>query len=234
MRQRRKDGYADLTGEFRVPPTASRVKSFISWLLRWAKLQPMEADIVGLVAASDAGDEAAMKQLFATLYAELRRIAQRELARAGGRQVALAPSSLLHQAYVALGTRGNPVPTERARFMAYSAQVMRRLVIDHVRARRAQKRGAGFELVSFDPSRETVKDAAPLPAAEALEQLSVALDRLAHLDRELAEVVDLRFFCGMTFQEISALQGHAERTVTRRWAKARALLRRELHGLQLE
>jgi len=110
--------------------------------------------------------------------------------------------------------------------MAYAARAMRTLVIDHVRRRQADKRGAGLDFTELDTTiAEQVGDAAPL------QSISDSLDALAQLEPHLAEVVDLKFFCGLSFGEIAALRGVSERTVQRDWEKARLWLQ---HALQAE
>jgi len=102
---------------------------------------------------------------------------------------------------------------------------MRRLIIDHVRNRRAQKRGGLFEITSL--GSETVES--PIDERK-LSQISEALDRLAQVDRELAEIVDMKFFCGFSFGEIAAMHKQSERTVQRQWRKARLYLHQELRA----
>jgi len=106
---------------------------------------------------------------------------------------------------------------------------MRGLIIDHARNRQAQKRGGQFEITSLE--NENVGN----PADEReLQRISDALDELAKVDRELAEFVDLKFFCGFSFAEIAAMRSLSERTVQRKWEKARIYLHRELRAdLQL-
>jgi RNA polymerase sigma factor (TIGR02999 family) len=110
--------------------------------------------------------------------------------------------------------------------MAYAARAMRNLVIDHVRRRQAGKRGAGLDFTELDTSiAEQVSDAAPL------QSISDALDELAQVEPPLAELVDLKFFCGLTFGAIATLRGVSERTVQRDWEKARLWLQ---HALAVE
>jgi RNA polymerase sigma factor (TIGR02999 family) len=162
--------------------------------------------------------------LFATLYAELRQIAQRELRRSGGNG-ALSPTTILHEAYLKLQQRPGAALNQRREFLAYASRVMRNLVIDLVRRRQAIKRGGGFEITSLPISvPELVAD------ATELERLGAAIDTLATLDPALAELVDLKFFCGFTFVEIATTRDVSERTVQRDWEKARILLRRALEG----
>jgi RNA polymerase sigma factor (TIGR02999 family) len=164
--------------------------------------------------------------LFATLYSELRQIARRELQRngAGG----LSPTTILHEAYLRLGQRQSAVPASEGEFLAYASRVMRNLVIDLVRHRAAIKRGGSFEIT-------TLEHATPEPSAHAndLQTLSDAIDALSALDPALAELVDLKFFCGFSFVELAALRGVSERTLQREWEKARILLRAALEGQDL-
>lgn len=182
------------------------------------------ATIEELVAATQQGDAGARSALFGALYDELHRLARREAYRGGGVQT-LGATTLLHEAYFSLvGARDAAFP-DKARFMAYAARAMRSLVIDHVRRRQADKRGGGLHFTELDTTvAEQVADAAPLHS------ISDSLDELARVEPALAELVDLKFFCGMTFGEIAALRGVSERTVQRDWEKARIWL----HGTLAE
>jgi RNA polymerase sigma factor (TIGR02999 family) len=175
-----------------------------------------------LMHAADAGDAVNTGELFAALYRELHAIAERELNR-GGRDLTLSPATLLHEAYLALADRDVRFP-DRARFLAYASRVMRGLLIDYVRRRRAVKRGGEFRLTTL--SEDEVGDG--LPAAEPLERLSLALDALEETDPRLANVVDLHFFCGFPLVDIARLRGVTDRTVQSDWRKARLLLQREM------
>jgi RNA polymerase sigma factor (TIGR02999 family) len=108
---------------------------------------------------------------------------------------------------------------DRVSFLKYASRAMRGLIVDYVRTRRAQKRGGA---ITFVPMSGT--EGARPPGANPIEALSQALDELATLDAELAELVDLKFFCGFSFSEIAAMRGVSERTLQRDWAKARVLL----------
>ena len=189
----------------------------------------MDPTIADLIASSDRGDPAAAEALFAALYRELHQLARRQLAREGG-QLSLGATTLLHEAYLDMSGRAGTTFPDRPRFMGYAARVMRSLIVDHARRRRAQKRGGAFEITAL----ETGVDVAAAPAG-GLEALSAALDELGAVDPRLALVVDLKFFCGFSFVEIAAMQGLTERTVQRDWEKARifllgALRRDELAG----
>jgi len=182
------------------------------------------ATIEELMAATQQGDAAARSALFAALYGELHRLARREVRLSSG-AVTLGATTLLHEAYESLAGADGAAFPDKARFMAYAARAMRNLVIDHVRRRRADKRGGGLHFTELDTSiAEQAPDAAPL------ETISDALDELAQVDPRLAELVDLKFFCGLTFVEIAALRGVAERTVQRDWEKARLWLQHAMQG----
>jgi RNA polymerase sigma factor (TIGR02999 family) len=174
-----------------------------------------------LIAAADRGDRPAADALFAVLYRELHGMARRQLSRGPG-PLTLGATTLLHEAYLVLAEREKAVFPDRARFMAYAARVMRGLIIDHVRARRAQKRGGAFEITSFETALER-----PAPDDQELARISEALDGLTLVDPALAQVVDLRYFCGFSFAEIAALYGVSSRTAQRQWEKARIYL----HGV---
>jgi len=169
--------------------------------------------------ASSSSDNA---RLFAALYQNLRDIANRQLRR--NAWLSVSATTLLHEAYLGMSDREAVFPDE-AHFIGYAARVMRGLVIDLVRERRALKRGAGFHITQLP-----TEIGEPEFDAQGLSRLSEALDQLAHLDQVLAELVDLRYFCGYTFDEIAAQRGTSKRTVQRDWEKARLLLFRELNG----
>jgi RNA polymerase sigma factor (TIGR02999 family) len=167
--------------------------------------------------ASD--DPAGAEALFALLYEELHRLARRQRAR-GARDLTLGTTTLLHEAYLDMARR-NSVFEDRARFMGYASRVMRSLIINHVRHRKAQKRGGLFELTAQE---EEVADAGAGAGAAELVRIGRAVDELAEVEPMLAQIVDLRFFCGFTFAEIAAMRGLSERSVQRHWRKARLFL----------
>jgi RNA polymerase sigma factor (TIGR02999 family) len=170
------------------------------------------------LAAAERGEVAATAELFSTLYRELHRVARRQLyANASG--VTLGATTLLHEAYLDLSQRGLEFP-DRARFFSYAARAMRGLIIDYVRERRAIKRGGQFHLTTLD----TIT-AESVPQIDDLGPLGEALDELAAAEPKLAELVELKFFCGFTFVDIAAMRGVSERTVQRDWDKARLFLR---------
>lgn len=187
----------------------------------------MTASISSLMTAAGQGDAQAVEGLFTALYAELRRLAQHQLGRGG--RVTLGATTLLHEAYLDIGRREGAAFPDRARFMGYAARVMRGLIIDHVRNRRAQKRGGLFHLTSLNGD-----EPAAVPERRELEQISDALDELAAIEPALAEIVDLKFFCGFSFAEIATMRGVSERTVQRNWEKARIYLHQSIRSEALD
>lgn len=187
----------------------------------------MEHPLSTLMPFAGRGDAQASEALFAALYRELRGLARRELARSGP-GAALGATSLLHEAYLDISKREGMAFPDRARFLTYAARVMRGLIVDGLRRRHARKRGGEFEITSIDG--KDMGDAVPMNEAEEIERLGQALDALAAMEPEIAQVVDLKFFCGFTFTEIASLRGVSERTVQRHWDKARIYLRHALRS----
>lgn len=184
----------------------------------------MELTVSALIGAAESGDRAAAEALFAALYSDLHRMAERELARLGA-VATLSTTSLLHQAYLDMAARSGPSFPDESRFMRYAARVMRGLIIDHARRRTALKRGGQFEFTS--PDNQAVQN----PADEReLGLISEALDNLLETEPSLAEIVDLKFFCGFSFAEIAAMRAVSERTVQRMWEKARIYLHRSIQA----
>ena len=181
-----------------------------------------EQAFASLITAAEAGDADARQHLFASLYRELHDIARRQLRRDGG-GLSLGATTLLHEAYLNFGERAGALIPDRARFLAYASQAMRRLIIDYARSRRALKRGAEFEITSLPTEL-------PEQAVESdgLQRLSDAIEQLATMEPRLAQVVDLKYFSGFSFTDIAAMWGVSERTVQRDWEKARALLHHAL------
>lgn len=188
----------------------------------------MEPPLSTLMPSAEPGGGQGSEALFGALYRELRGLARRELARSG-RGASLGATSLLHEAYLDMARHDGMAFPDRARFLTYTARVMRGLMIDGLRRRQARKRGGGLEITSLDG--KDMGDPAPPGDAEEMERLGQALDELAAVEPEIAEVVDLKFFCGFTFTEIASLRGVSERTVQRQWDKARIYLR---HALRAE
>ena len=160
--------------------------------------------------------------LFVSLYEQLRHIARRELRRSSG-AVALSATTLLHEAYFKMKERSDAAFPDEPHFLAYAARAMRTLVIDYARSRQAEKRGGAFHITRLPtevPEQQT--------QASDLERLGAAIDALAEHDSALAQLVDLKFFCGYSLIEIAAMRGISERTAQRDWDKARMLLKQAL------
>ena len=193
-----------------------------AYLISCEEGNPLDTTLSSLIEAAEKGDRSVTEELFTALYSELHRLAKQQLARRGA-GVSLSVTTLLHEAYLDMaGRRGARFP-DRARFMGYAARVMRTLIIDRARNCQAQKRGGMFEITSL--GNENVEGRVD---ERELSQISEALDKLAEVDPELAEVVDMKFFCGFSFAEIAAMQNLSERTIQRKWQKARLYLYQEL------
>jgi RNA polymerase sigma factor (TIGR02999 family) len=160
--------------------------------------------------------------LFSTLYSELHRLARRQLA---GQFIParFGATTLLHEAYLNMA-KGASFP-DRARFMAYASRVMRGLIIDHARARKSAKKGGRYHITAITLDNL----ASPIDARE-LALINDALEELTTVEPELATLVDLKFFCGFSFAEIGAMQMISERTVQRKWEKARIYLYQSIRG----
>jgi RNA polymerase sigma factor (TIGR02999 family) len=186
----------------------------------------LQRQLEQLIQSAERGDAASSAELFRVLYGELHRLAQRELRR--GAFLTMSPTTLLHETYLKLSGRESAAFPDRVRFLAYASRAMRGLIIDYVRTRRAQKRGGGFEITSLP----TEVPAHATDDAE-LEGIGEALEALGEIEPRLAQVVDLKFFCGFSFAEIAGVLGTSERTAQRDWDKARILLKHYLrdHGL---
>jgi RNA polymerase sigma factor (TIGR02999 family) len=181
-----------------------------------------DTTILSLMEKTERGEASAADALFAALYAELHRLAKRELWRQGA-VVSLSATTLLHEAYLDIAARSGASFPDQARFMGYAARVMRGLIIDHARSHSAVKRGGHFEITRLGTEAE-----GQVADERELTRISEAVDQLARADSSLAEVVDLKFFCGFSFTEIAAIRGVSERTVQRQWEKARIYLHRSL------
>jgi RNA polymerase sigma factor (TIGR02999 family) len=168
-------------------------------------------------------DQGANAKLFASLYADLRRLADRELRRFPSAGV--SPTTLVHEAYLNLANRDGVRFADDGKCLGYVARAMRGVLIDFSRRHQAVKRGSGFKIVELNTQiGEDLSD------DKGLAQLSGALDDLAQHDPPLAELVDLKYFCGFSFAEIAKLRGISERTVQRDWQKVRLLLYQSINN----
>jgi RNA polymerase sigma factor (TIGR02999 family) len=168
------------------------------------------------------GNRETIDRLIPMLYDELRQIAHRHLsARPAG--ATLDTTALVNEAYLKLVDQSNAQWNDRVHFLAVAAIAMKQILMDRAKARASRKRGGDHTRVTLDDERIRAED---LP--DTLLQITDALERVASIDPRLARVVDLRFFGGLTNEEIGAALGVTERTVERDWIKARMLLREML------
>lgn len=176
------------------------------------------ADITLWLDAAREGDRDALDRVLATLYQELHAMARRQLAGQLGHT--LDATALVHEAYLKLVGRNAARFDDRAHFFAYAASAMRSVVVDYARQRLAQKRGGDQHRVAELP--EDIEGGLRLD--EDTLGLDAALTRLAAVDPRLAQVVELRYFTGLSELEIAALLKRSERSIRRDWQKARMFL----------
>jgi RNA polymerase sigma factor (TIGR02999 family) len=197
--------------------------------------EPSGESVTELLRAWGAGDALASESLVRLVYSELRRQAQLAMRREGEGHT-LQPTALVHEAWLRLGDQHDARWESRTQFFAVAAQMMRRVLLDHARARHADKRGAGAVQVSLGGAGNVAAERGAHPGdASALDAVDVialddALERLAAFDPQKARLVDLRYFAGLSIPEAAAVLGMSTATVGREWAVARMWLRRELEG----
>lgn len=179
-------------------------------------------DLTRILAEAGQGDSGAVERLFPLVYEELRAIASRCL---GGERPdhTLQPTALVNEAYLKLVDQRRASWADRGHFFAIAAMAMRRILVNHAKARGRVKRGGGRRPVGLDAGE------AILPERSVdLVALDEALTRLAEIDADQAKIVELRFFAGLTVEEVAAVRGVSVRTVHYDWAMARAWLRGEI------
>jgi RNA polymerase sigma-70 factor, ECF subfamily len=181
------------------------------------------AQVIQLLHAWGAGDDTACDRLVPFVYGELRRLARAQLRREHGVQ-SLPPTALVHEAYLRL-VNAEVSWQDRTHFMSVAARVMRRILVEHARRRHADKRGG-------DQTHVTLTGLIAAPDAHTVDVLVLdeALERLQAFDARQAQVVELRYFGGLTYPEVGEALGISEATVHRSLRHARAWLRRELAG----
>ena len=177
------------------------------------------SQLTALLDAAKGGDRAALDNLFSLMYAELHRLAHLRLTRSE-RPALLDTTSLLHESYLRFLKAGELDVVDRAHFLAYAAKVMRSIIVDFARKRQAERRGGG---VADIPLSTDLAESLHLPEDELI-RVDDALRDLARIDERLVRVVEMRYFAGLSEQEIGAVLGITERTVRRDWEKARLLL----------
>lgn len=184
-------------------------------------------DATQLLLDASSGDESAVSSLFIVVYDELRRLAAGAL-RHERQDHTLQPTALVHEAYLRLADEPGAWRENRAHFLAIASRAMRRVLVEHARRRKAIKRGSGRPRLSI----EDAEPAAP-EHVDALDLvlLDDALERLSALDARQGRIVELRFFGGLTVEEIATVLNLSSRTVKREWQISRAWLKREIGHL---
>jgi len=180
-------------------------------------------ELTALLRAARCGDKAALDDLFSQMYAELHKLAHIRLSR-NKRTPQLDTTSLVHESYLRCVKAGQLDVEDRAHFLAYAAKVMRSIIVDFARQRHAERHGGGAEPITLNTDlAESVR------ASEGeIIRVDDALKDLARLDERLVRVVEMRFFAGLSEEEIASVLGVNERTIRRDWDKARLLLQAAL------
>ncbi len=186
---------------------------------------PAPGDVTSLLLDWNRGRAEALEELMPVVYEELRRLAKAHLGRER-RDHTLQPTDLVHEAYLKLVDQRHVDWKNRAHFFAVAARLMRRVLVDHARARLAQKRGGGAVRVAFDETLVLGTEAADV----LLLALDDALTELGALDVRQARTVELRYFAGLTVDEAAEALGVSGMTVKRDWTVARAWLKLRLEG----
>ncbi len=180
-------------------------------------------EVTQLLRAWSEGDQAALEQLMPLVYDELRRLAQRHMRRERSGHT-LQTTALIHEAYLRLIDQKEALWQNRAHFFAVAATLMRRILVDHARARHYQKRGGGAQQVTFDEALEVSDER----AAEVI-ALDEALTALAEFDERKSRMVELRFFGGLSIEETAEVLGVSPGTVMRDWTLAKTWLQRTIN-----
>lgn len=179
-------------------------------------------DVATLLGELDVGNDKAVAELVVLLYSELRSLASRYLQRERGDHT-LQTTALVHEAYLRLANQREVHWKNREQFLGVAAQLMRRILVDHSRGHDAKKRGRGFEKVFLEEAAGVSKE----KAADVI-ALDEALTRLAEFDPQQAQLVELRFFGGLSIEESAGVLRVSRTTLKRNWNLAKAWLAREL------
>lgn len=184
----------------------------------------MDSDVTGLLLQWNAGDEQALDRLLPLLYGDLRRLAGNALARERPAHT-LSATALVHEAYLRLVDQRRVRFENRAHFFGAAAHIMRRVLVDHARARATAKRGGGAVMVMLEDDSASVSG-----LSEEVLALDGALTQLGDLDARKVRIVEMKFFSGMTNQEVAFALGLSHATVERDWKLARAWLINAIAG----
>ena len=182
---------------------------------------PSPTEVSRLLVDWGKGDQAALAELIPLVYDELRRLAGRYMRRESQGHT-LQTSALVNEAYLRLVDQKSVKWQNRAHFFGVAAQLMRRILVDHARSRLRAKRGGGVQMVSLVESGATSEEVAEVIA------LDVALKDLAEMDPRKSQIVEMKFFGGLTTEEMAEVLKVTSRTVEREWRKAKAWLNRAL------
>ena len=181
-----------------------------------------QKEITGLLLDWGRGDKAALDQVIPLVYQELRRLAHRQMRRERAGDT-LQTTALINEAYLRLVDYTRVRPRDRAHFFAIAAQAMRRILIERARSRRSAKRGSGAQRVSLDEAEDVSSE-----RAADLVALDEALKNLATIDARKAEIVELKYFGGLTIEETAEVLEVSTPTVERDWQTAKIWLLREI------
>jgi len=183
---------------------------------------PDEPDVTALLRDWCHGNQAVREQLFELVYDSLRKLARAHLRRERADHT-LQPTALVHEAYLRLVDQNRIEWQNRAQFLGIASQMMRRILVDHARAKHADRRGGGVANVTFEDALK------PIETDDDLIRIHDALETLAKIDPKGAKVIELRYFGGLTIEEAAEVTGTSPSTVKREWMAARAWLFRELN-----
>ena len=182
----------------------------------------MMKDVTRILNAIELGDPKAADKLLPLVYEELRHLAAKKMAREKPGQT-IQPTALVHEAYIRLVGSEAQDWNSRTHFFSAAAEAMRRILIENARRKRDLKHGGRFQRIDLDDVKVTIED----PSTNLI-MLDEALTKLTQKDRVLAELVKLRYFAGLTLEQIAKFQGVSSRTARSYWAYARAWLHREI------
>jgi len=187
---------------------------------------PEDPQLSGLITRWSAGDRAAENRIFDTLYCSLRTQARLCLRRDSG-SASVGPTLLVNEAYLVLSRSHSLTVRDRSHFVRLVSRIMRNLLVDRARERKSIVHGGGLVKVEWDDAMISTEN-----DADRILAVAAVLDQLAVRSPELARLVELRYLCGFTEEEVARILGVTTRTIRRQWAVARIRLSESLHGVQ--